>query len=243
MARRKGNTKSDSLTGIKLRQLIYGGPGSGKTWYGSTAPKPFFICIDDGLIRQKMLKKDIEYEEVDSLDDVEDVINDIYRGKVARDRQTIVVDHVTDAVEFSKDKQLSQNSAKRMTLQLWGYVSDDIRNLVKALNGLRKYYHIVVLAQEELKEDQANGELVGVPNVVGKLAFSIGAYFDMFLYAKQETFWKEGKPSPSWKLYPYDLGRYKAKDRLDVLGVAETNDFGVIYSKFEGGIHNATNTD
>lgn len=240
MARRAGNTKSADLTGFRMRQLIYGGPGSGKTWYGSTAPKPFFICIDDGLIRMKMLKKDIEYEEVDTLDDVNNVINDIYMGKAAKSRQTIVLDHITDATDFAKEKVLAENSAKAMTLQLWGFVSDEIKNIIRQLDGLRKYYHIVVLAQEELEKDKSNDELVGLPNTVGKLAFHIGAYYDMFLYAKQETGWENGKPSPRWVLYPYDFGRYKAKDRLSVLGVAEKNDFGVIYSKFEGGIYNAT---
>jgi hypothetical protein len=240
MARRAGNTKDADLTEFRLRQLVYGGPGSGKTWYGSTAPKPFFICIDDGLIRMKMLKKDIQYEEVDGFDDVENIINDIYMGKVAKGRETIILDHITDATDIAKDKVLAQNSAQAMNLQLWGFVSDYIKGIIRQLDGLRKYYHIVVLAQEELVKDKSNDELVGVPNTVGKLAFHIGAYYDMFLYAKQETGWDKGKPAPRWLLYPFDLGRYKAKDRLGVLGVAEENDFGVIYSKFKGGIYNAT---
>lgn len=241
MARRAGNTKdTKSLDDFKLRQLVYGGPGSGKTWYGSTAPDPFFICIDDGLIRLKMLRKDVAYEEVDNFDDVENIINDIYMGKAAKGRKTIVLDHITDGTDFAKDKVLQLHSAQKMTLQLWGYVSDEIKNLVRRLDGLRKYFHIIVLAQEELKEDKSNDELVGVPNTVGKLAFHIGAYYDMFLYAKQETQWEKGEPAPKWLLYPFNLGRYKAKDRLGVLGVAEPNDFGVIYSKFQGGIYHAT---
>lgn len=222
-----------------LSLLVYGGPGSGKTWFGTTMDSPFFLSIDNGLIKAKMDAKDIDYVEPASVTEVQQAIAMIKQGQLAKGRKSIILDHGTLLTDLAVQETLQENGSDKMNLQLWGFASSKVRETLKSFFSLGKFFHTCAIFHEQIDKDDLRGEILGLPNTIGKLAQELGGFVDLFLYAKQETFFKDGKPAPEWKLYSVNLGSFKAKDRLGVLGVAEPNDFNTIYSKFQEGIYYA----
>lgn len=238
------NTAQETTENVKkspLSLLVYGGPGSGKTYFATTMDKPFILAVDPGLIKAKMEQRDVSYVEPQTYDEVSQALSLIKQGKLAKGRKSIVLDHATMLTDLAVQKVLAENSAQKMTLQLWGYASSYVRELLKEFFGLGKFFHTCAIFHEHIDKDELRGEVLGLPSTIGKLATEVGGFVDLFLYAKQETFFKDGKPAPEWKFYSVNLGSFKAKDRLGVLGVAEPNDFNTIYTKFQEGIYHGRN--
>lgn len=223
---------SQGITGKdKVSWLLYGPPGSGKTWFGGHMPNPFFISVDNGLIGLKKKKVPIQAVEVDRYDDVVTVIGDISMGKRAKDCQTIVFDHVTELGELAKQSALQESNKVKTDLNVWGVTVDKIRYVIRQLLNLQSNFHIVVLAHEQIEKNELRGGIFGTPATIGKFAYHIGGMFDLFLYANQEVQYKNGEKIRMWSLYTMDFEEFKAKDRLGVLDVVESSDPQVLLNK------------
>lgn len=219
----------------KTSILLYGPPGSGKTWFGGHMPKNFFISLDkNGTIGLKRHGIPFEGVEVDTYEDVQNVIYDIGMGKRARGRETLVLDHLGLLGEACLNKALIESNKKRADLNVWGITVDHLRLILKQLLDLQKNFHILVLAHEQIEKNEVRGGVFGTPHTIGKFAYHVGGMFDLFLYAEQEVTWKNGNQVPQWLIHTIDYLDFKAKDRLGVLDVVEPNDaealLGKIYS-------------
>lgn len=216
----------------KVSWLLYGPPGSGKTWFGGHMPKPFFISVDwNGLIGLKKHKVPVEAVQVDDYDDVITVIGDISMGKRAKGCQTLVLDHVTELGELAKQAALRETNKVKADLNVWGITVDKVRYAIRQLLNLQSQFHIVVLAHEQVEKNDIRGGIFGTPATIGKFAYHIGGMFDLFLYANQEVQYKNGEKQRMWNLYTMDFEEFKAKDRLGVLDVVESSDPDVLLKK------------
>lgn len=239
---KEGNTKDDKDVALKskLSVLIYGGPGSGKTYFGATMPKPYFIFLDkEGKKWLQLNARDASYADVDTYQDVVQVLTEIQNGKRAQDRESIVFDHLTFLTQMSIDKVKKERNATQMTQQLWGFVSEDVRNVVRQVISLQNKFHVCMISHEQVEKDDMRGETIGSPNTVGKFTHDIGGYFNLFLYAKCSEVAQAQGAKREFKVYSINVGRYRAKDLLSLLNYEEPNDFQVILDKFKEGIVHA----
>jgi GTPase SAR1 family protein len=120
---------------IKLKGLIYGQPGVGKTSLALSAPKPLLIDFDNGLRRvEKQYQTDSV--QVESYQDLLDILTkeDISAYEtVVIDTLGKVIDRMGDWLAFSNPKlkqfdgQLSQKG--------WGSIKGEFQRLLKLLEG------------------------------------------------------------------------------------------------------------
>lgn len=236
----EGTTQGLISSDFNLKTLVYGAPGTGKTWFGGTHPKPYFVAKDRNLLGLAAAGKDIDYVFIDTYEDAVSVLEQIYNGQRAKNARSIIFDNITfmtDAiVRTVKEKhgKGSKVNATGMNRELWGVASDYLKELIHQLLKLSDKFHLCVIAHEQIEKEELTGGVYGNPSTIGKMAYHIGGYFDLFLYARQNVVWDNGKQVKTYKMNTVKFGSFNAKDLIGVLDPEEPNDFTVIYDKVKG---------
>jgi GTPase SAR1 family protein len=177
---------------VKLKVLVYGLSGTGKTMWASTAPNPGYAACETGA-GQGLLTiadKGIDYVAPTSLTEFEQVA----AGAVFKDKDTIILDSLSEMVKsFIKDFALSiprkqGDSEKRRKgvpeLDDYGVMGEITRRLIRKLIEGNKDKHVIVTATERyLEADPESGQgqaLIG-PDLPGQMFLGSVAMFDLVL--------------------------------------------------------------
>lgn len=213
--------------------LLYGGPGSGKTRFLGTMPKVYIVSLDHGLKGLKLAGFKFDGVEVDTYDELEQVIDEILLGTRAQQAMSFGLDHLTMVTDLSATKRKLRDAAPNMKRSIWGTISDDVRIINKKFLDIayKRNAPVCVVAHQQIEKDELLGNVMGLPDTVGKFATNVGGLFDMYLYARQETTPVNGQWIPTWKISTVNYMQFQAKDRTGILDVEETNDFPVFIDK------------
>jgi hypothetical protein len=222
------NTKTLSTDNMKLKVLVYGGSGTGKTTFASTFPKPFFFDFDGGMLSVR--GKDVEYESyVDKSMLCPDAYNrfssqlDNMSSALAGGHlpfQTVVLDSITTLQEaMLRDIQKTNKTlGKQTTLQEWGILVGKMEDILYRITSLN--VHMVAIAHEQIIQDELTSEIVVLPLIVGKkLPDRIALWFDEVYHARVD---RGIGGRPSYQVMTVADRKYKAKSRLNCFDVVET---------------------
>jgi phage nucleotide-binding protein len=214
-----------------LSLLVYGAPGSGKTWLAGSAAdagvSTLVLDAESGTMTIRDSNADVLT--IDSMRTLRESYREI---KAAIDAGTfaydlVVLDSLTEIQKLHID-ELSQGGTKPLAIKQWGEVIDSTRRTVRAFRDLP--CHVLVLAlSKEVSDDGGGGDtIIRVrPSVHGSsLPHELGGFFDVVGYAGIS----EGKHMIAFA----GSERVMAKDRSRTLSTVEPNDFGVIYHKVFG---------
>lgn len=178
---------------LKWKVLLVGKPGTGKTSWAATAPKPGIAACEtghgDGLL--SVASKGLSYVCPSTLGDFESICT----GGIFRDCETIVLDSLSAMVRgFIKEYALAMprrgaDSPKRKAgvpeLDDYMTMAEVTRRLLSALLDQDK--NIVVTALEKSEKDE-NGVVTGIgPDLPGQLFLGAPAMFDSVLYLKTRS--------------------------------------------------------
>ena len=219
------NTKDISTEGLRLKVLIYGKSGTGKTTFACTFPKPYVFDFDNGMLSQR--GKDIEYDVFEDR-----IVNDVVAksgwkeflsklDEVEKDPkyETLVVDSITTLEDSLMKDTLTLNKRTIPTLAEWLIVMNQLEGIINRMTKMGK--HVVFTAHETIMQDELTSEVWILPLIVGKkLPGKLGLWFDE-CYRMQMGKDKEGKAAMQ-AITTADT-RYTAKSRLGVLLPMETN--------------------
>lgn len=139
------NTK-DLKREPKIKALIYGAPGSGKTTFAGTFPNPLILNVERGL--DSVIQQDLAYVDVTSWDD----IKELFKEKVFDKFDTIVVDSLSELQDIRMN-ELSKENGGTMGRNQWGVLALEIPNLIKAFEKLDKHIVFTGHEAEEIVED------------------------------------------------------------------------------------------
>jgi len=204
----------------RLTVLAYGAPGSGKTYFAGTFPKPLFIDLDQGLMTVRA--KRVAYIRPTNWLDLRTCITPEY----IKDFNTIVVDTLTEAHVLILAEIFAGSGKDALRIQDWGQASERIVQLVKGLRSLEDK-HVVCLCDERTDKDEETGKIMVGPALPGQLFNTIGRYFDCVFHLRNAN--KDGKRQRVILTEPEGL--YQGKDRIGGLEKFETPDFNVIWTK------------
>jgi len=138
---------------IKLKILVYGEPGTGKTTLALSSPNPLLIDFDNGLHR---VSKQYQTDSV-QVESYQNLL-DILTKEDISDYKTIVIDTLGKMVDRIGDwLALSNPKVKQSDGQLsmkgWGNVKAEFQKLLKLLDNKNKSVIFVAHAREEKDGD------------------------------------------------------------------------------------------
>lgn len=188
---------TNDVKGKKVKMLVSGGPGSGKTHLFSTAPNPFVMATEDGVLT--LHKFEIPYIKIDDgmavYEDFLEILRaarekrviDMGGGKVLdfNKIETICLDSVWMLNSRLKKEIMESGSIRNAQKELWGVLLDQIKDCVLQLIDLD--YHIIVTVGEAVKNDEMDSdEKIITYNFQGSFRNEIGYLFDFNLYMVKE---------------------------------------------------------
>lgn len=124
----------------KLKVLLIGGPGVGKTRFSSYWPKPFYLDCEGGL--SSVADRQVPYAKIKNSKDMLDALvhlkTDGMRGLLQREYKTVVIDTLDAFQRKVKDEWLMLNpSAKAFSgYEAWAYLDSKVQMLLTRLLNL-----------------------------------------------------------------------------------------------------------
>lgn len=204
----------------KIKAVIYGGSGSGKTSFGGTAPKPIFASAEGGLLSIAHLNPD--YVEIKSLEDLAGLLS--FLKSQPHEYETIVIDSITEISEIIK-RGIEKKSGRAMQIQDFGTLSKKIREILAGFRDLNM--HVLFIAQE--KYDKDGDTIIKIaPSLNGKSADEIAYFMDIVGYLYIDP------SSNERKIITATAQKYLTKDRTRMIGNDTTPDFSVWVEAVKG---------
>ena len=198
----------------KIKALIYGPAGCGKTVFGGTAKKAIFASAEGGLL--SIADKHPEYTEIKTLRDLRDLYS--YLKNEDHSYETVVIDSVTEINEIIKG-EIEKRTGHSMQLQDWGVLAKEMRELLRNFRDLPM--HVIFITQENYIQDESKIKIIA-PSLNGKTATDIAYFMDIVGYMHIEadgTRWIETNTNK----------RLLTKDRSNMIG----NDAPLDFSKWQ----------
>lgn len=230
----EGNLSTDKFdpTTFKFRVLVYGAPGTWKTRFLNTAPKPYVFDTDKGLL--SVLGADIGYYQPETYQELISKLA-VITAEVSKgtwDRQTLALDSASTAYDLIIQDALryawvggSQGQGKRfeVTNSLreireesdYGLSHNRLIQIIMTMKRLP--LHLIVTCHEQIDKIDVFGakKEVGTLELPGKMPYKLPALFDTVFRTKVFTTQDEktGQSKIRVMLQTATDGNYLAKHR------------------------------
>lgn len=189
----------------KIKAVIYGASGTGKTVFGSTAPKPIFASAEGGLL--SVADKNVQFVEIKTLKDLQELL--IYLKTQKHDFETVVIDSITEINDIIK-QDIEKKTGKWMQLQDWWELAKKIKSIFRGFRDLNM--HVIFLAQEANEQDEGVVTKI-VPSLNGKAATEIAYFMDNVGYLMiDKTGERKLLTNPNAKLLTKNRGWFIGND-------------------------------
>lgn len=218
----------------RVRMMVYGASGIGKTVFGSTAPKPLFIAAEEGLL--SLADKNAQYVKIETLQDMRDILAALKANKLMGsdgkplEYETIVIDSLTE-VQQVVIKNIT--GGRQPSMNEWGQFSDKMAEILKGFAALPKHVVFICLESEKMAEDDDGKEFTRFqPELFGKLAEKAQAMMDFVGRYYMKTSVVNDKPTQVRTLTFTISAKWKAKDRSGKMPQFVEPDFSKIVQEF-----------
>lgn len=163
----------------KVKALIYGPSGAGKTVFAGSAKNALIASAEGGLL--SIADKAPNFVDIKSLKDLKDL--HAYLSKEKHEFETVIIDSISEINEIIK-LEIEERTGKSMQLQDWGTLSKMIRDIFRKFRDLPM--HVVLIAQEQNEKDEDRISKT-VPSLNGKAATDVAYFMDICGYIHVEN--------------------------------------------------------
>ncbi|MDD3661665.1 MAG: ATP-binding protein, partial [Candidatus Dojkabacteria bacterium] len=197
---------------------VYGAPGSGKTTFSGTFPKPIYLNIEAGV--NALRGKDIDFIDITSWYETQDTLKRLKSGQL--DYESVIIDSVTELMKKRQDEV--KGGKQRLSLQDWGVVISDMEQLLRSFRDLDAHVLFVMAEEEERDEER----ILVRPSLSGRtLPTQVAGYVDIVGYAGVRLV--ERQPQYIMQFAPSD--KIYAKSRFpEIPSFMQDPTFNKIYS-------------
>jgi hypothetical protein len=218
-------TDQVARNGVKI--LGYGGAGTGKTSLCATAPAPFVISAEAGLL--SLARHKIPGAEVQTIADLADIWRWVATSAEAQQFATICLDSSTEITEVLLQTLKAGSKDPR---KAYGEMLDQMMQLLRAFRDIPGK-HVYITAKEEWAKDEASGAMKFQPMMPGqKLGQQLPYLFDevfRLIVARDQQGQKQHV------LCTQADYQYEGKDRSGCLAPFEQPNLSAIINKITGG--------
>lgn len=212
---------SGIANGVKV--LVYGRAGAGKTTLIATAPAPFVISAENGLM--SLRKYQIVGAEVHTYEEMKEVCDWLHGSAEAKQFATVAMDSVSEIAERILENEKASNKDPR---KAYGETQDKVLSILRRFRDIPGK-NIYFSAKQEAAKDEVTGMVLNGPSMPGRqLGPALPYLFD-------EIFNLNIGKTPDGQEFRYLRTRmdnqYDAKDRSGVLDTFEPPDLTRIFNK------------
>jgi len=178
---------SGKMEAPKLKLLVCGNPGAGKTRMASTFPNPFYISAEGGLL--SIRDRDVPYIEMRQRADLY-AVKEVIEGGLAektigRPVDTLVIDTIDEVQNILMRERLEDTKSENFGLQDWGWIADQMKSLIRGLRSLP--VHVIFTCHLKETSDSDSGEVWFEPGMQGQTSKHIPAAVDLALVLTSKT--------------------------------------------------------
>jgi hypothetical protein len=168
----------------KIKMLLAGAPGSGKTLLSSTFPNAIYASAEGGLM--SIADRNIPFVEIASIDQ-------LYALKVMLDQEekvrtdtfgfpidTVVVDTIDEIQRIMVRERLEETRKDSMALQDYGWMKEQMTALIRGFRNITNL-NVVFCVHLSDKTDSVTGKMFVRPGLQGAIGDEIPAYVDLAL--------------------------------------------------------------
>lgn len=225
----------NSTQGIGVRQgvkcLVYGKAGAGKTTLGSTAPKPFFISAEGGLL--SLSQHNLPYTQIKTVTDLNNVLQWALYNPQARQFETIVIDSLSEVAETVLTN--SKKTVKDGRLA-YGDMQEKMAEVIRAYRDLPGF-NVVMTAKMEYVKDDATGVMLNMASMPGKNLTRDLPYFFDEVFKLDIGVTTDGTNRKFRYLLTEPDFTNDAKDRSGRLAPMEEPHLGKLFAKINGRVN------
>ena len=215
------STKNYAQTGVKC--LVYSHAGIGKTVLCSTAPDPFIISSESGLL--SLADHDISMTEIKTVEDLGDVYNWAVSSKEAEKFKTICLDSISEICETLLS---TFKAEERDARQAYGRMNDSMSSMIRKFRDL-KDKHVYFTAKLKSLESEDTGIVRNIPSMPGKTLLNELPYFFDELFVLRLGKLEDGTVYRYLQTNP--TIKFEAKDRSGKLNNIEKPDLTYVFNK------------
>jgi phage nucleotide-binding protein len=236
------STKNEATNRLKI--LVYGRPGVGKTRLATTIDEPtLVVSVEAGHL--VLADKDLDMVDI-SVDDRGEILPkekrfdqlyNVYKyltcEEARRKYKWIYIDSITEIGELLIEslQARSEYSSRKMVLPMYQEYTKSIRSLIKSFRDL-PYYNVVFTALLEDKPEKDGKKTPYRALLPGeKVPDQMGGFFDLYLYM---TIMKGKDGKEQRVLVTEGSTTYEAKDRSTKLEKYEKPNLAEIARKIRG---------
>jgi phage nucleotide-binding protein len=182
-----------------INLLVYGDPGSGKTWLTGTAAddkrlSPLLIADVEGGLTTLRHRKDVDVKPIRSMKDLEALYNTLYKsikdGKIHYG--TVAIDSLSELADLDMRDIMKEAYAKNPdkvdkdvpSQREWGKARAHMRTIVRAFRDLP--CHVIYTAQVATLQEEGQPTKY-FPGLSGKLRTEIPGFMDIVGYLTAES--------------------------------------------------------
>lgn len=216
------NTNDVHLARVKA--LVYGQAGAGKTTLATTMPKPIIISAEGGLL--SITGSDIPFIEVSSMDE----LFEAYQWLQTADGdqfESVILDSISEIGEVVLIHEKKVNKDGRAA---YGEMATKLTELIRAFRDLPKK-HVLMTAKLEKTQDEMGRVLYGPSMPGAKMSQQMGYFFDAVFALRVE---KDAEGNTQRALMCDSDGLWQAKCRIKGVSAWEAPDMGAIIDKVKG---------
>jgi phage nucleotide-binding protein len=222
--------KTSAVLADRVKMVVYGAPGVGKTTLIATLPSPIILSAEAGLL--SIAGADLPYIEIADIGSLEEAHAWLMGSKEAQQFESVALDSISEIAEICLADEMTKTKDGR---KAYGEMGIKMNTMLRKFRDLP--VHVYMSAKMERVQDESGRMLYGPMMPGGKLANQLPYLFDeIFAYRITTaadgtvTRWLQTQPDESWT----------AKDRSrGALDVGEWPNLGDIIEKIKGGMANA----
>lgn len=170
----------------RIKALITGHPGSGKTLIASTFPNPFYLTTE-GLM-MSIADRNIPYHKLTSSAELEQTVHLLQQKASVRAEQfgfpvdTIVIDTIDDVSRMMLKERMKEERHETAQLGDYGWLKGQLAAIVGSLRNL----DMNVVLTCHLKTTEVHGISTYVPAIEGGFSMDVAGYVDLSLVLRHE---------------------------------------------------------
>lgn len=183
--------------GTWIKMLVVADPGAGKTRTASTWPDVLYANCEGGMM--SVADRSPACVDITAPDQVKELVGLLAQPPAVREQmlkipvQTVVVDTLDEIARMLIKQRLEDERKESFAMADWGWLGDQLRNIVRAFRNLDM--NVIINVHVKSQEDSETGRTYFKPAIQGAMSDELAAYVDLALLmvAKPTTTVVNGK--------------------------------------------------